>query len=181
MTEMDKLTQKVKDGLAHHSLIGFGSCDGCPYINRPSCAASLSEDALKVVDYWKDKYESTLLQEPVMILNIPNQKIVSDPIDIRTTLKEAEALRKMADAGNKASEALREVTSALKDLKEKLDNEPPEIPEAVTAKWTYIKTPLGCSVWIGQCTHCGKVVTSSLGIGYPKVCPHCKAVITGVE
>lgn len=113
------LIKKVEAGAKAHMLpSGSGKCRNCPYKHTDSCTMALAQDVATVISNLKGKHESTLLQEPVMILNIPNQKILSDPIDIRTTLKEAEALRKMADAGNKASEALRDVTKALHDLKE---------------------------------------------------------------
>ena len=127
--DMIELTAKVKRGIDCHTCTdGKFSCGDCPYQKEaPYCSLKLIIDAGQVIDYWKGKYELTkeshdqlsdVLKQPMMILNIPHQKILSDPIDIRTTLREAEALRKIADAGNKASEALRDVTKAFHDLKE---------------------------------------------------------------
>ena len=68
----------------------------------------------------------------------------------------------------------------LNEIDELLGIDPPEIPEAVTARWR---------VWndrellrhVGYCTCCNNREEVHHGESLPTVCPNCKAVMTGVE
>ena len=124
MTEMDKLTLKVKDGLMHHQY-ATKPCDGCPYKCGPmpfSCSSRLAEDALKVIDYWKGKYENTVLQQPMMILHNP-EPIRIEPVDIRSTLKSIEAMKRLEKVAKRATESLSEASEAIHALKEELKDD----------------------------------------------------------
>ena len=125
MTEMDKLTQKVKDGLTHHQY-ATKPCHGCPYRdqNTPfSCSSKLAEDALKVIDYWKGKYENTELDTPPMTLNVAPEPIRIEPVDIRSTLKSIKAMERLEKVAKKATESLGEASEAIRALKEELEND----------------------------------------------------------
>lgn len=124
MTEMDILTQKVKDGLMYHQN-ATKPCDGCPYecgTTPFSCSSKLAEDALKVIDYWKGKYENTILQQPMMILHDP-QPIRIEPVDIRSTLRSIKTMERMEKVAKKATEALNEASEAIRVLKEELTDD----------------------------------------------------------
>lgn len=124
---MHELAKKVELGLSRHSLpFGTaGKCIGCPYLHDNHCSNLLSSDALKVVRYWKGKYESTLLATPTMILHTnPEPSIVkNDSSDIQKAEKYTKAMKKAGNAAKFATEALRETTQALRELKEELKND----------------------------------------------------------
>lgn len=180
--EANLLRDKVKLGMECHKILDMESCERCPYSNTNDCGWTIMNDALMLADYWKDKYKSApLMDQKPMILNVNQEPslVKVDSSDIRKTLKYSEAVQKLADTGKKASEALREVTEAIKGLKDVFPDEPPEIPEVITAKWKhtcYVKKD-----WTGECTNCHAIAFKPIGTGIPKVCPKCKAVMTGVE
>lgn len=184
MRQMDKLTDDVLRGLKAHQIIANNACSSCPYYGRVNCSLRLSEDAVKVVKYWRDRYEGTVLNTPPVILNVaPEPSIVKiEQVDIKNAEKYTKAMAKAGNAAKFATEALRETTQALRELKEELDNEPPEIPEAVTAKWNISGS---CTSFTLTCTNCGHRYVMSASANkdtiIPDVCGNCKAVMIGVE
>lgn len=124
MREIDILTQNVIRGFNAHQIVGSGACSTCPYYGKSRCSASLMSDAIKVIDYWKGKYESTLLATPPMILNVNQEPsiIKVESADIQKVEKYTKAMKKAGNAAKFATEALRETTQALRELKEELDN-----------------------------------------------------------
>lgn len=171
MTEMDKLTQKVKDGITHHNMTCSGACSSCPYKESfGTCVRAILNDANEVINYWKGKYENTVLQQPMMIID-PNPApsiIKVESGDIYRTKKYSKALQEIADAGKQATEALNDVTKALKDFKEVFSDELPKITEPVNKAEYCI---------IAKCAKCRCHYDASLNSD----CPNCKAVMTGVE
>jgi phage FluMu protein Com len=119
-----------------------------------------------------------------MILHTnPEPSIVKiDSVDIKKTLKYSEALQKVADAGNKASEALRDVIEVIKGLKEVFPDESPTISDIDIGKWD-----LQCGVfgecYTFRCTKCGTNVVMPAScireVHLPDKCPNCKSLMHG--
>lgn len=73
-----------------------------------------------------------------------------------------------------------EIRRCINEIEDILGIEPPEIPEAVTARWRIWVDPM-LRRQVGYCTHCNNREEVTDGESLPTVCPQCKAVITGVE
>ena len=184
MRDIDKLTDNVIRGLNAHQMTCYGACDTCPYFGRNQCLANLLEDALKVINHWKGKYESTLLNTPPMILNVNQEPsiIKVESSDIKKTLKYSEALQKLADSGKQASEALNDVTKALKDFKEAFPDESPNISDIDFGKWDLVGGVFG-ECYTFRCTKCGTNVCIPASkirevVLFDK-CPNCKTWMRG--
>ena len=124
MNEMDKLTQKVKDGITYHTITCSGACSSCPYKDSfGQCIRAILNDAFKVIDYWKGKYENTVLNTPPMILNVAPEPICIEPVDIKSTLKSIKAMERLEKVAKKAAESLGEAGEAIRALKEELEDD----------------------------------------------------------
>lgn len=119
-----ELTEKVKLGRECHNtndhVIG---CNVCPYLHEKNCVHNLVSDALEIADYWKGKYESTLLATPPMILHTDPAPIRIEPVDIKSTLKSIKTMERLEKVAKKATEALDEASEAIRALKEELEND----------------------------------------------------------
>ena len=114
------LTNKVLGGLEIHSADTV-RCYLCPYNDDlTNCGSRMAADASKVIKYWKGKYESTVLQQPKIILHDTNP-IRIEPVDIRSTLKSIKTMERLEKIAKNATNAINEATEAIHALKEEVN------------------------------------------------------------